>query len=374
MEWKRGFQAVSAGGLLDCREVSPFDRQDALRPNQAGSLSSTLPYCRLDGLAACCDKLKTLHSLAYYLHDLDPFIFRITDEFGPRWYGMAYVLAFICGYALLSWLAKRRYADLRPAQVGDFITWAALFGVMLGGRLGYALFYKPEMFREPFSILRVWEGGMSSHGGIIGLVLFTLYYARRHQLSWTNLGDNLVVVAPIGLFFGRCANFINGELYGRAASVPWAMQFPKELLEAANAAEADRAVTACQQIDPSIATPEAIIQSIHNPGVASAIRRILTPRHPSQLYEAFCEGVLLFTILWLVRTRMRSPNGLLTGLFLICYAVFRIVVEYFREPDAPLVGIFTRGQFFSFFLIALGTAFILFAKLHPTFPRERASG
>ncbi len=170
--------------------------------------------------------------LGYYLHDLDPFIFHLTENLGPRWYGMAYVLSFVCGYALLHWLAKRRYADLQPAQVGDFITWAALFGVMLGGRLGYVLFYKPEMLREPLSIFKVWEGGMASHGGIIGLVLFTLYYARRHKLSWTNLGDNLVVVAPIGLFFGRCANFINGELYGRAASVPWAMQFPKELLDA----------------------------------------------------------------------------------------------------------------------------------------------
>jgi phosphatidylglycerol:prolipoprotein diacylglycerol transferase len=312
--------------------------------------------------------------LAYYLHDLDPFIFHLTQNFGPRWYGMAYVLAFACGYALLLWLAKRRYADLRPAQVSDFITWAALFGVMLGGRLGYVLFYKPEMFREPLSILRVWEGGMSSHGGIIGLVLFTLYYARRHKLSWTNLADNLGVAAPLGIFFGRCANFVNGELYGRPASVPWAMQFPKELLELPNAAEAERAVAACQQIDPAITTPEALIQSIHtHPQVVSVLRGILTPRHPSQLYEAFCEGILLFAILWFVRTRMRVPNGLLTGLFLVCYAIFRIIVENFREPDAPLIGMFTRGQFFSFFLIALGIGCIVFAKLHPSYPRDRPS-
>ena len=312
--------------------------------------------------------------LAYYLHDLDPFIFHLTENLGPRWYGMAYVLSFVCGYALLHWLAKRRYADLQPAQVGDFITWAALFGVMLGGRLGYVLFYKPEMLREPLSIFKVWEGGMASHGGIIGLVLFTLYYARRHKLSWTNLGDNLVVVAPIGLFFGRCANFINGELYGRAASVPWAMQFPKELLEPPNAAEAERAVAACRQIDPAITTPEAIIQSVHtHPDVVSALRGILTPRHPSQLYEAFCEGILLFAILWFVRTRMRTPNGVLTGLFLICYAIFRIIVENFREPDASLIAGFTRGQFFSFFLIALGIAYIVFAKSHPSYPRDRPS-
>ena len=306
---------------------------------------------------------------AYYVHNLDPFIFRFWDNVGPRWYGMAYVCAFIAGYLLLVLFAKRRYLDLRPQQVGDFITWAALFGVMIGGRLGYVLFYKPEMLREPLSILRVWEGGMASHGGILALVLFTFYYSRRHKVSWTNLGDNLCVAAPIGLFFGRCANFINGELYGRAAQVPWAMQFPKELLDPANAGEAERAIAVCQRIDPRLTTPEAIVESARtHPQVADALRGILTPRHPSQLYEAFAEGVLLFTILWFVRTRTRAPNGVLTGLFMICYAVFRIICEQFREPDAPLVGMFTRGQFFSFFLVAFGIAYIVVAKRRPTFP------
>jgi phosphatidylglycerol:prolipoprotein diacylglycerol transferase len=197
--------------------------------------------------------------LAYYLHDLNPFIFRISGNFGPRWYGMAYVLAFACGFGLLRVLAKRGYTQLRTEQVGDFITWAALFGVMLGGRLGYVLFYRPEMLRDPLSIFRVWEGGMSSHGGMIGLILFTYWYAWRHKISWTNLGDNLVVVAPIGLFFGRCANFINGELYGRLTTVRWAMLFPKELLEASNGAEAERAVLAAERIDPSLTTPEAVL-------------------------------------------------------------------------------------------------------------------
>ncbi|MEP6937663.1 MAG: prolipoprotein diacylglyceryl transferase [Chthoniobacterales bacterium] len=311
---------------------------------------------------------------AYYVHNLDPFIFRLWDNVGPRWYGMAYVLAFICGYALLVRLAKRGYLDLPVERVGDFISWAALFGVLIGGRLGYAIFYKPEMFREPLSLLRVWEGGMASHGGILGLVLFTLYYAKRHKLPWTNLGDSLVVAAPIGLFFGRCANFINGELYGRPANVPWAMQFPKELLEPVNTIEAERALAACQQIDPSIATPEAIIQSFRtHPQIGDALRPILTPRHPSQLYEAFFEGVVLFALVWFVRTRARQPNGVLTGLFLACYAVFRIVLEYFREPDAPMVGMFTRGQFYSFFMIAVGLAFIIVAKMRPVFPAGRTA-
>jgi phosphatidylglycerol---prolipoprotein diacylglyceryl transferase len=307
--------------------------------------------------------------LAYYLHDLDPIIFRVYDNVGPRWYGLAYVLAFICGYVLLSLLAKRGYADLPASGVGDFITGCALFGVIIGGRLGYVFFYKPEMLREPLSILRVWEGGMSSHGGMIGVLLFTLYYAHRHKLSWTNLGDNLVVTAPLGLFFGRCANFINGELYGRVANVSWAMQFPKELLD--HPAEANRAIAACAQIDPSLTTPEAIVGAVHRQSqVKEVLRTILTPRHPSQLYEAFFEGVVLFAILWIVRTRTRQPNGVLSGLFFICYAVFRIVLEYFREPDAALIAGFTRGQFFSFFLIAIGLAFIVAAKMRPMYPKR----
>jgi phosphatidylglycerol---prolipoprotein diacylglyceryl transferase len=207
---------------------------------------------------------------------------------------------------------------------------------------------------------------------MLGILLFTFYYAHRHKISWLNLGDNLVVTAPVGLFFGRCANFINGELYGRIANIPWAMQFPKELLD--HPQEARRAVAACTGIDPSLTTPDLIINAMRPQAqVANALRSILSPRHPSQLYEAFFEGIVLFAILWLVRTRARQPNGVLTGLFFICYAVFRIVIENFREPDAELIGPFTRGQFFSFFLVAIGAAFIVAAKRRPTFPR-RMSG
>ncbi len=301
--------------------------------------------------------------LAYYIQNLDPIIFRLWGNVGPRWYGMAYVLAFICGYALLRQLSKRGYCELPVAHVADFITWAALFGVMIGGRLGYVLFYRPEMLRDPISILKVWEGGMSSHGGMIGLFLSTLYYARRHKLHWTNLGDNLVVVAPIGLFFGRCANFINCELYGRSTNVSWAMQFPKELLDPDHAAEAERAVAACQKIDRSLTSPDAIVAAVrHSPQLKETLRTILTPRHPSQLYEAFFEGIMLFLILWIVRTKFRTRNGVLTGLFFIFYAIFRIIVENFREPDASLILGVTRGQFFSFFLIVIGIGFLIFAR------------
>ena len=318
--------------------------------------------------------------LAYYVHDLDPFIFSFNADIdflfihlhgpiGPRWYGLAYVLAFLCSYLLFRVLAKRGYADLSVAKVGDFITGAALFGVIIGGRLGYVFFYAPEMLREPVLILQVWKGGMSSHGGILGLLAFTFYYAWRHKISWTNLGDNLVVTAPIGLFFGRCANFINGELYGRATNVSWAMQFPKELTE--NVGETERAIIACTKVDPSLNSSDAIVAAVrHQPQVKEILRGILTPRHPSQLYEAFFEGIVLFSILYFVRTRTRQPNGVLTGLFFIFYAIFRIVVENFREPDASLIAGFTRGQFFSFFLVAIGLAFVIGAKLRPTFPKK----
>ncbi|MEP6810110.1 MAG: prolipoprotein diacylglyceryl transferase [Chthoniobacterales bacterium] len=312
-----------------------------------------------------------MHALAYYLDNLNPFIFHVTETFGPRWYGMAYVMAFICGYALLSWLAKRGYADLKVAQVGDFITWAALFGVMVGGRLGYVLFYKPQMLRDPASIFRIWEGGMSSHGGIIGLALFTFYYARKHKISYLNLGDNLCVVAPIGLFFGRCANFINGELFGRPAQVPWAVQFPKELLEPGTSAQADHVLALAQSVDPGLRSVESVIAAAQsNPQLEQILRTVLTPRHPSQIYEGLVEGVLLFSILWIVRTKTRQPNGVLTGLFLVCYAIGRIIVENFREPDASLIGPFTRGQFFSFFLIALGIGFIVAARMRPVYPQK----
>src|SRR5437879_793350 len=296
--------------------------------------------------------------LAYYVHDLDPLIFRLWDNVGPRWYGLGYVLAFLAGFLIYRVLVRRGYADLPLEKVGDFITGCALFGVIVGGRLGYVFFYKPEMLREPLSILRVWQGGMSSHGGMIGLLAFTFYYARRHKISWRNLCDNLGVTAPLGLFFGRCANFINGELYGRAANVPWAVQFPKELLD--HPTEADRAVAACVQIDPSLATPEAIVAAVHRQSqVAAPLRSILTPRHPSQLYEAFSEGIVLFAILWIVRARRRQPNGVLTGLFFISYVILRIVVESFHVTDAMLVDGLTRSQLFSLSLVPMAIGWIV---------------
>ncbi len=292
--------------------------------------------------------------LAYYLDTFSPYIINFGGNFGIHWYGFAYVMAFVCGYVFYVRLAKRGYSQMNTEQIGDFITWAALFGVLLGGRLGYVLFYKFDFYMaNPIDILKLWDGGMASHGGMFGLILFTLYYARRHKLSWPGIGDNLCVVAPVGLFFGRVANFVNGELYGRATQVPWAMQFPKELLEDANLRE-----QAVSRLDMSV---EAIFDRMGNdPKVRDVLHQILTPRHPSQLYEALLEGVFLFTVLWLLRTKTRCPRGVLTGMFFIVYALVRIVGENFRLPDAPLTGFLTRGQFLSLFLILIGGAFVTY--------------
>ncbi len=286
--------------------------------------------------------------LAYYIHQLSPFIFELRPGFGLRWYGLSYVLAFVAGYWLFERLARRGYNAMPPAQVSDFITWAAVFGVMLGGRLGWILFYG---FKEDHTMdhwwwpIEVWKGGMSSHGGMLGVILFTLYWARTRQVSWTSIGDSICVVAPLGLFIVRCANFINGELYGKPAglpgqpaSVPWAVIFPQELKDRAYSLEEIRT----------------------EPGLRDWLLQNLPPRHPSQIYEALLEGVLLFGIMWFLRTRLRLARGVITGIFFILYAALRILGEVFREPDpAWAVGRLSAGQFLSLFLFVLGGAFLV---------------
>ena len=289
--------------------------------------------------------------LAYYVHDLSPFVLRFGPNFGIRWYGFSYVLAFLVGFWLFRRLARKGYSDLPPERAGDFITLAALAGVLLGGRVGYILFYRfDEFLRDPLMALKVWEGGMSSHGGILGLLVFTLIYSRVQRISWTDLGDNLVVVAPLGILFGRLANFINGELWGRPATVPWAVICPKAPL----------------------------VDDAHRVRV-DTLGIFANPRHPSQIYQALLEGALLFAVLFLVRMRIRTPNGILTGLFFVLYAVLRIVGEVFREPDpgAALILGLTRGQFLSLFMIAIGAGFIVQALRKRQYPKrlkEAASG
>jgi phosphatidylglycerol:prolipoprotein diacylglycerol transferase len=337
---------------------------------------------------------------ATYVHNLDPVIVLLWRGLALRWYGLAYLLGFVVGFLLLRHLARRGLWVLKAEKTADFIAAAALFGVFLGGRLGYILFYfLPEegfaaLVADPLLVLRVWEGGMSSHGGILGLLIFTWVYARREHVSWTGLSDGLVVVAPLGLCFGRMANFINGELYGRVANgVGWAVKFPTALIDdrAPEASRFDEAAAAVASVEPRLTAfyqaleagraslasghgpqdyllargamfQEILLANRHCPEVAAALGPFLEPRHPSQLYEGLLEGVALFAILWLARLRFpNAPDGLLTGLFFGVYAVFRIFVEFFREPDAALVGGLTQGQFLSLFMLIIAAAFLIHA-------------
>lgn len=308
--------------------------------------------------------------LAYYMHDLSPFLIHFSGGIGIRWYGMAYLAGFVIGILLYRRLAVKGFSDLQLNQVADFITMAALFGVLLGGRLGYMLFYDAEhFFHSPLTLFQVWDGGMASHGGILGLSLYTLWYARQHKVPFLNLADNLVVVGPVGVFFGRCANFINGELYGRITDASWAMQFPKEILFY-SPDRLDRVVEKASEINPAFSTPEAIIQGVHgSQSLREYLATILAPRYPSQLLEAMLEGVFLFALLWLLRTRVRLPDGGLTGIFFIVYALVRIAGECVREPDTPLTAGLTRGQFLSLFMIVIGMTFLVLAWVRPRYPR-----
>jgi phosphatidylglycerol:prolipoprotein diacylglycerol transferase len=226
---------------------------------------------------------------------------------------------------------------------------------------------------------------MASHGGILGLVIFTFFYARKHKVSWTGLGDGLCVVAPIGLMCGRIANFINGELYGRVDNgVAWAVKFPATFndVKAPEFGRFNEALTAAVDADPAFAErigeisrmgyadpraahfQELLAANRGSEAVTEAIAPYLEPRHPSQLYEGLLEGGLLFAILWLVRVRFpQAPHGLLTGLFFGLYATFRIFAESFREPDAAWVieGLLTKGQFLSLFMYLFAAAFLVFA-------------
>lgn len=329
---------------------------------------------------------------ATYVHHLDPVIFSLSENIALRWYGMAYLAGFLGGYLLLKRLAERKLWVLPPEKTADFIAAAALLGVFLGGRLGYVFFYQiprdgwGSVLTDPLVILRVWEGGMASHGGILGLVVFTFFYAKKQKVSWTGLGDGLCVVAPIGLLCGRLANFINGELYGRIANgVSWAVKFPtalndgkapeslrlNEAISAAAESDAGFAETV-QSIPPEVPDAEKMGYLYHqlieasrdSEPIRDAISPFIEARHPSQLYEGFLEGALLFAILWVVRVRYpKAPNGLLTGLFFGLYATFRIFAEQFREPDAAWVieGMLTKGQFLSLFMYLFAAAFLIFA-------------
>jgi len=264
-------------------------------------------------------------SLAYWVHDLSPFLIQFSDTFGIRYYGLSYIAGFASAWWLLGFYAKRGLTPLGAAQLGDLVT-SLVIGVLVGGRLGYFLFYDfTDLVKNPLIVFRVWDGGMASHGGFIGVAVALWWSGRSTRLPWRHLGDLVAGAAPLGLLFGRVANFINGELWGKPSTVPWAVIFP-------------------HSAEPG--TPLAMI----------------APRHPSQLYAAVLEGLVLFilmqALIWKTPLLRRAP-GRITGCFLLAYAVVRSISEIFREPDAGLILGLSRGTFYSFFAAAAGLALLL---------------
>ncbi len=259
--------------------------------------------------------------LAFWVDDLPPFLGPHWGNFGIRYYGLSYVLGFLTGAWLLVRYARAGRSLLPANKVSDFMV-ALVLGVMVGGRLGSFILYHPEQLRQdPLAFFRVWEGGMASHGGFLGVMVAVLWFSRTAKIPFLHLADLVTTVGPAGLFFGRIANFINGELWGKPTQVPWAVYFPK--------------------------SPPPLF-----------------PRHPSQLYEAALEGALLLAYMqwrfWRSDVARKSP-GRLSGEFLVGYALVRIFCELFREPDVgvPLIFGLSRGTFYSIFLIAGGLVLIL---------------
>jgi phosphatidylglycerol:prolipoprotein diacylglycerol transferase len=248
--------------------------------------------------------------------------------FTLRYYSLAYLAGIVVGFWHMSRMIRLPGAPLAQRHVDDLFFWCTL-GIILGGRLGYAVFYGPQLFAHPLDLLKLWEGGMSFHGGLIGVVVAITWVTRRAGLSFLRTCDYVAVCVPFGLMFGRIANFINGELWGRVAGpdVPWAMVFP---------------------------------------GAGSE------PRHPSQLYEAALEGlvlaIIMLTLFW--KTRARWRPGLLVGVFTLGYGLARFGVEFFREPDEQLADFAARtglsmGQWLTVPMVLLGLGLIAFAVLRP---------
>ena len=262
--------------------------------------------------------------LAYWVNQLSPFLIRFTDSIGIRYYGLAYMLGFVAAGALLSLYIRAGRSQLPAEKIIDLMV-AIVFGVLIGGRLGYFILYQPRtLLQEPLALLRVWDGGMASHGGFVGVGFALAWFARTQKIPFLHLADLIASTAGAGLLFGRLANFINGELWGRVTNVSWAVIFP-------------------QSAPPG--TPIALIE----------------PRHPSQLYEAALEGLLMLAIMQWRFWRsdiVRTQPGRLAGEFWLIYAVVRVFCEAFREPDASLIFGVSRGTFYSFFLVLGGVILV----------------
>jgi len=340
-----------------------------------------------------------------WVHNLDPFAIQITETFGVRWYGLAYLGGFLGGYYAI--LLKTRWGQtkFKETQVADFITYAAI-GVLAGGRVGYCLFYAPDLWLSfdstfPYwGVLKVNEGGMASHGGILGVMLVCWMWGRWHKMSFWHVLDLTVFGSALGFFFGRLANFVNGELYGRAAGegVKWAVKFPQEMilwmqkdfnklrdlgpavdqLKSVGPLEVNSTLwktwldnwgpdpTARNKVSDVI---EGLMQQVQagNQAVTDALAPVLTARHPSQLYQAFLEGLLVFLILCWIWRKPQKP-GVIGMWFGTLYCGARIIGEQFRMPDAhigfQLWGL-TRGQWLSIAMLLTAVALLIWAYRRP---------
>jgi phosphatidylglycerol---prolipoprotein diacylglyceryl transferase len=335
------------------------------------------------------------------VHDLDPVLIHIYGDIGIRWYGLSYIMGFIVAYLIMNWLTKRQKAGMNSELISDFITYIAL-GTIIGGRLGYVFFYSPDLlvkFKADFpfwGVLAVNEGGMASHGGMIGIVLATWLFSRKHGLNFLYLLDLCAVSGPIGVAFGRIANFINGELVGRPAppDLKWAVKFPQDIAHWPKESPAKlnelapvvekMGISPTQWLDwvnqmrSDLAARDNVIDGLNkiiteiqhgNTAVKEALAPLLTPRHPSQLYAALFEGLFVFLVLFFIWRKPQKP-GFIAATFIVLYAIVRISDEYFRMPDAHIgfqfLGL-TRGQILSIVMLLIGLALMFIWTRSGTF-------
>jgi phosphatidylglycerol:prolipoprotein diacylglycerol transferase len=331
-------------------------------------------------------------TLAAWLHTLDPFVVRFSENFGIRWYGLAYLAGFAVAYALLLWLIRRGACLIPAHRAADAMLWL-IGGVLVGGRLGYCLVYQPELLTTsldhfPFwGVLALNKGGMASHGGMVGIILAGWRVSRgfksldpatpnlvEGRCPWQHVCDVLAMLCPAGMFFGRIANFVNGELLGAIVSPPgkqgpwWSVQFPQELLLKKAPDLTPEQDGALRALVRTVAQPgesighvlERIIQ--HAALYADQLRPLLSSRHPSQLYQAVAEGIVVGVITWSIAARPRKP-GVVGSVWLIAYGAMRIVTEVWRLPDDQFAvgrpGGLSRGQWLSAAMVAAGTCTLI---------------
>jgi phosphatidylglycerol:prolipoprotein diacylglycerol transferase len=289
----------------------------------------------------------------------------VAIHIGPlaiRWYGLGYLAGFLIAGVLLDRMVKDGFLPLTKAAVSDLVGWLVA-GVLLGGRLGYAIFYDPGMLVRPLDLVKIWQGGLSFHGGVAGVVVASVLFARRRKVMWRRLADALVLAAPPGIFLVRIANFVNGELYGRIASpgLPWGMRFPTDPV--------------ARTLSPALANAGAMnwhdaYATLRVSGAWAAIAAQVPLRHPSQLYEATLEGLMIGIVLWAIYVRRHETlrPGTLAGVFLLLYAAARFLIEFTRQPDPQFVtaahplgtvlGPFSMGQILSLALAVFAVALL----------------